>query len=547
VPESRPGVAAVAADGALRQGLRRVYVAEAAAGLGEGVLWIALVTYLDGFAGFAVLLTVAVAARLTPRALLGWAAGPLLRRVDVRRTLVLVDALRTLVMATTAAVAATGGGPATVIALVLVSHLVGVPTRPAVSAVLPHVAGEAELSRAAARLSTVRQVGSFVGPLAGVAVVAVSPAAAFLLNAATFLVGALLYASVRGHGWSRTGGPSRRGHGDTGPGERAHDRVALYALVAAVYAVRGAELFLHVLVVRDLLGVDVAAVGFLNGAVGLGVLLTAPLLATIADLRAPGRSLLAATALTAVPTSALVLVGSVAGASGLLVVVGAAMVVFETVSVVVLQRTAAEHELAGVFSTTTAVGQTAKLVGALATPAAVVLVGLESTLVGVGVLVLLVAGVSATAVLRLGRRAAQRRASLAPTVDALLRVPLFVATPRPALERVAAGVEPHDVRRGDVVVRQGDPAEDLYLVRAGDLEVTVDGTRLRVLGTGGWFGEIGLVERVPRTATVRALERGQLWRVPGELFLEALGAAGTPPDELEAGIRSRRAAGAATD
>lgn len=545
--ESRPAVASVAADGGLRQGLRRVYLAEAAAGVGEGVLWIALVTFLAEFDAFAALLTVAVVARLAPRALLGWLVGPLLQRVDVRRALVVVDGLRTLLLLAAAGMAASGSGPGPVLLLVLVSHVVGVPTKPAVSAVLPRVAGEAELSRAAARLSTVRQLGSFLGPLAGVAVVALSPAAGFLLNAATFLVGALLYASVRGHGWSHAGGGASRRDATHRRAWRTAGRPALLALVAGVYAVRGAELVLHVLVVRDLLGVDVSAIGYLNGAIGFGVLLTAPLLSRLADLGAPGRSLLASVVLTAVPTTALLLVGSVAGASALLVVVGAAMVVFETVSVVVLQRTAEEHELAEVFSATAAVGQTAKLVGAAVTPAAVALVGLRGTLVGLGVLVLLVAGVAAPAVLRLGRRAADRRAGLAPTVDALQRCPLFAPAPSSALERLAGAVEQRPVRRGDVVVRQGEPAQDLFLVRAGDLEVTVDGERVRVLGAGGWFGEIGLVDGVARTATVRALERGLLWRVPGTLFLEALGATGAAPDELTAGIRARRAAGAGAE
>jgi Kef-type K+ transport system membrane component KefB len=68
---------------------------------------------------------------------------------------------------------------------------------------------------------------------------------------------------------------------------------------------------------------------------------------------------------------------------------------------------------------------------------------------------------------------------------------------------VVAHVEP-----GEVIVREGDPADRFYIIVEGELDVTqmIDDERrlLNRLGAGQFFGEIALLERSPRTATVTA-------------------------------------------
>jgi CRP-like cAMP-binding protein len=57
---------------------------------------------------------------------------------------------------------------------------------------------------------------------------------------------------------------------------------------------------------------------------------------------------------------------------------------------------------------------------------------------------------------------------------------------------------------------------------------------------GSYFGEIGLLEGIPRTATVTAVEECRCYRIEGEEFLQALTA--TPPaPALMEGMRSRLA------
>ncbi len=82
---------------------------------------------------------------------------------------------------------------------------------------------------------------------------------------------------------------------------------------------------------------------------------------------------------------------------------------------------------------------------------------------------------------------------------------------------------------GEVIVRQGNPADRFYLIAAGRVRVTQAAPEgrpelhLRDLGPGDVFGEIGLLRRSPRTATVTAREAGQLLSLDADAFLELVG------------------------
>ena len=76
----------------------------------------------------------------------------------------------------------------------------------------------------------------------------------------------------------------------------------------------------------------------------------------------------------------------------------------------------------------------------------------------------------------------------------------------------AAQLEPRDVtlEDGQYLFRQGDPSDLVYLVRSGEVEILrdkADGAqeRLAVIGEGSYFGELGPMLNLPRSASVRAL------------------------------------------
>lgn len=547
---ARPGggPAAVSADGTTRAGLRRLYTAVVATGLGEGVFWIALVSLLAPEAQFELLLTAGVVARLAPRAIFSYVTGRLLDRGDVRTVLVATEAIRGLLFIALAGAVAVGLNAWLVLATVLIAYTLGVPARPAVMAVLPRLAGETNLASAAATLSTIRQLVAFAGPLLGVAVVQVSVAAGFALKGAAFLLSALLLGSIRGVRWPgrNSARPSAaRTEAEPPRQPRPPGLVGLVVLIGGMYTVRGAEMVLYVLVVTELLGAPAASLGFLSGGAGVGAVLAVPIATRVIERLRPATTLGTAVLLTAVPTAVLAIVGSVLFASAITALVGAGMVLFEVASVLTLQRVTRDGQLGTVFGAVDSASNAGMLVGALLVPGLVLVAGVDGGLavvaMGIGVVYL----ITAAAVVRVGRIAAERLEAIEPTVDVLERVGLFDEAPRFALERLAAAAEEQSVPRGTTVVRQGDPAEDIWVVRGGDLEVTVDGDRVNVVGTNGWFGEIGLVEQVPRTATVRALTPATLLRIPGSVFLDVLAEGAAPPAVLLDGIATRSSRGRA--
>ncbi len=534
-------------------GLRRLYGAEVVSGAGDGIFWVALVVFLSDQPRFGLWLTLAVVARLGPRAVLSLPAGSLVDRSRLRELIVSIEAGRAAIMAGLAVVVALDGPPAVVIGLVVVSYTVAAPTRPALSKIIPTIAGERHLAGANAVLSTVRQIMTFVGPLLGVAVAAWSSTAGFAVNAATFAVSGVILATVRGiPDRSQRPRSSRQGSSSLNPvaasidGIRAVRSVSaltpLVALIATMSFVRGSEMVLHVYLVRDQIGDDVARVGLLSGAVGFGALVAMPIASRAANSISPVRPIVLSLVATAVPTALLAAVGTTVSASALLVFVGVGMVVFEVVIVVMVQRITSPSALGRVFGAINGASNTGKLAGALVAPALLALLGVEGALIAVGVAVFVVGAAAAWPLVSIGRVAAARQRELAPTVEVLRGLAIFDGASSYSLERIAGEVVERHVPADTVVIAEGEPADNVYVSRSGALVATRDGTAVGVIGGDDWFGEIGLVEERPRTATVTTTEPTTVWQIPGEVFLDALDEAGVAPSALVDAIAERLAA-----
>ena len=75
---------------------------------------------------------------------------------------------------------------------------------------------------------------------------------------------------------------------------------------------------------------------------------------------------------------------------------------------------------------------------------------------------------------------------------------------------------------GDVIIRDGEPGERFYIIAEGRARAAKDGMQLREMGSGESFGEIALLRRIPRTATVTALSRLEARTLAHEEFLAAV-------------------------
>ena len=109
---------------------------------------------------------------------------------------------------------------------------------------------------------------------------------------------------------------------------------------------------------------------------------------------------------------------------------------------------------------------------------------------------------------------------------------LFEGASAPALERIAASLATVSLHAGTTVLREGDAADDLFIVRDGEFSVTRSGRVVNTLHPDDWFGEIGLLQRRPRMATVVAATDAVAWRIPGETFLGALQESAAEPTAL---------------
>ena len=171
----------------------------------------------------------------------------------------------------------------------------------------------------------------------------------------------------------------------------------------------------------------------------------------------------------------------------------------------------------------------------------VALLGLEEAIVVLAVAPALAGLAAYPALARMDSAAAAQTALIARRAGVLEATALFAAAPRPVLERLAAETREITAATGETLIRQGDPADALYILETGAVVVRVGDRDLATLGPGSWFGEIGLLEGVPRTATVAATEPCACLRLDGGAFLDALTTAPLSSTALE-GAPARYAA-----
>jgi CRP-like cAMP-binding protein len=89
-------------------------------------------------------------------------------------------------------------------------------------------------------------------------------------------------------------------------------------------------------------------------------------------------------------------------------------------------------------------------------------------------------------------------------VELLRSVPLFSSLPDHDLKQVADRMKEVHFPSGTAVAKQGETGVGFHLLVEGTAEVSRNGTPLATLAHGGYFGEIGLIDGGPRSATVTA-------------------------------------------
>ena len=95
----------------------------------------------------------------------------------------------------------------------------------------------------------------------------------------------------------------------------------------------------------------------------------------------------------------------------------------------------------------------------------------------------------------------------------LKRIPIFHDVPDEDLTVITTFATSDEVPEGAVIVKEGDYANAFMAIEEGTAKVTRNGEHVGDLGPGDIFGEVGLIEREKRTATVEATSRVKLIKI----------------------------------
>jgi hypothetical protein len=246
-----------------------------------------------------------------------------------------------------------------------------------------------------------------------------------------------------------------------------------------------------------------------------------------------------------VPTALMSIVHSPVIAALLQVVRGAGTLVVDVLAITALQRLVAPQVIARVFGVFFALVLGAVSLGALVAPLLLGAFGLTNTLLIMGFAIPAISLIAYPWIRVLDARAVAELATIRPRVAVLEGLDIFAGASRTALERIAKALVVEAVAPGTVIVREGAEADDFYVLVEGRVEVVAAGEAgversLGRLQPPGYFGEIGLLEHRPRTATVKAVTQCTLYRISGADFLDALTAAPLTPAALS-GVQGRLA------
>jgi CRP-like cAMP-binding protein len=97
-----------------------------------------------------------------------------------------------------------------------------------------------------------------------------------------------------------------------------------------------------------------------------------------------------------------------------------------------------------------------------------------------------------------------RRGSRNAKVELLRSVSLFSACSNRELTRIASLADEIEVPEGRVLIRQGEPGREFFVIVEGKAKVLRRGRRAKTLGPGAGIGELSLLDQGPRSATVTA-------------------------------------------
>jgi MFS family permease len=527
--------AAAFASNAANGNLRRAQLSFFGAWTAEWAFTVGLgiVAYRDGGATAVGLIGLV---RMVPAAVVVLVAAPLADRGRRERILVLVSSLRAVATGAAGIIIALNGPVVIVYVFAVLSTMAATLYVPVHSALLPSLCRTGyELASANVVRGLLDSVATLAGPLLAAILLALTDVAVvFAVASAASLAAAALLLRLRYDAPPRPAAPRRLNLvAEAAEGVRAivrnRDLALLNGLAVAQTFTRGALTVFTVVVALNLLRTGEPGVGTLTAAIGAGAVIGSLIASLLVASRRLAQWFDIGIALWGLPIALIPLFPFQATALALLACVGVGNALVDVGLYTLMARLAPDEVLARSFGLQESVVSLTVGLGAVIASLLIDLTSVNIALVVVGVLCPVLAVAAWRRLTRLDRYIGV----VDKEIELLHSVPMLQPLPLPAIEHLARGLEPVHVFAGQAVFRQGDPADRFYVIEKGRAEVVGDGRLVATLGSGEGFGEIGLLRRVPRTATVRAATDLELYALRCDRFLPVV--TGYPPSAREAG------------
>lgn len=473
------------------------------------------------------------AVRVLPAAVLSAPASLLTDRWSRSRLLALVNVGWGVLSGLLVWCAVADTGLPALLGLVAVGSALSAAVRPTLQAMVPTlVTSPADLISANGAFATIEALGTVVGPGLCAALLGVlGPPGVLGVLAVLFGVAAVVARAIRSPFV-----PVRQAPGSTRDawlapllGFRVLARPGLrlaITLFLGQSTMRGLLTVFVVLVATSVVGGSESLAGSLFIAMGVGGLVGSVIGMGLGPRRGT-RWIALGICLWGLPVVAVGLWPSAGLAAAALAVVGLGNALLDVSGYTLVNRLVPDHLAGRAWGAFNALAAAVIALGSLAAPPLVAALGLGWAMVLTGAVLALSPVVTWRRLSRLDGLASGR----AEDVELLRRVPLFSAMSLVGLERLAQSARTRDAQPGEVLVRQGDPAEEFFVVVSGEVAVARDDREVRRLRTADAFGEIALLETGERTATVTAVAPTRLLVLDRDGFVSAV-TGHRPTDDL---------------
>jgi CRP/FNR family cyclic AMP-dependent transcriptional regulator len=107
-------------------------------------------------------------------------------------------------------------------------------------------------------------------------------------------------------------------------------------------------------------------------------------------------------------------------------------------------------------------------------------------------------------------------------LDLIKGAPLFEQCSKKDLQRIAQITDEIDLRAGKVLMQEGERGREFFVIVNGEVDVRRKGRKLATLGPGSFVGEMALLSKAPRVATVTAVTPLDVLVITERAFLDLL-------------------------